>query len=155
MYERILIPLDGSENGEAALPVIEELISKLSAEIQTEIVLLQVISALTHWAVAGAATAPVQFSDKELKLIEQQARDYLTQMSTNLISQGVNVRTEIRFGNAAEEIIKAADELKVDLIAMSTHGRSGISRWTLGSIADRIIRGSQKPVLVIRAYKGK
>lgn len=155
MYEGILIPLDGSENGEAALPVIEELISKLSAEIQTEIVLLQVISALTHWAVAGAATAPVQFSDKELKLIEQQARNYLTQMSTNLISQGANVRTEIRFGNAAEEIIKVADELKVDLIAMSTHGRSGISRWTLGSIADRVIRGSQKPVLVIRAYKGK
>ncbi len=155
MYEKILIPLDGSENGEAALPVIEELIGKLSVEIQTEIILLQVISALTHWAVAGAATAPIQYSEKELRLIEQQTRDYLTQISTNLVNQGANVSTEVRFGNAAEEIIKVADELQVDLIAMSTHGRSGVSRWALGSIADRIIRGSKKPVLVIRAYKGK
>ena len=57
-------------------------------------------------------------------------------------------------GSAADEIIKASEELNVDLIAMSTHGRSGISRWAFGSVTDRVLRGGSKPVLMVRAPKG-
>ena len=54
-------------------------------------------------------------------------------------------------GSAAEEIIKAADEINADLIAMSTHGRSGLSRWAFGSVTDRVMRGGNVPILVVRA----
>jgi nucleotide-binding universal stress UspA family protein len=57
-------------------------------------------------------------------------------------------------GQAAEEIIKAADEIQANIIAMSSHGRSGLSRWAFGSVTDRVLRGGSQPVLVVKAPKG-
>ena len=58
-----------------------------------------------------------------------------------------------KVGEAADEIVKAADEINADIIAMSTHGRSGLSRWAFGSVTDKVLRGGNKPVLVVRAPK--
>ncbi|MFC1941291.1 universal stress protein [Chloroflexota bacterium] len=153
MEERILIPLDGSKTGENALPYVEELIAKLSPQVKVEVTLLQVVSSLTSYVVAGEASAPVPYTEQEIAQIKKSARDYLEKTGENLRSKGVAVKTEVAVGNAADEIIRVADEVSADLIAMSTHGRSGISRWAFGSVTDRVLRRGRRPVLVVRAPK--
>ncbi len=153
MYEKILIPLDGSKIGEAALPYVEELVSKLSPRVKVELTLLQVVSFLTHYAVAGEAATPIFYTEKEMEQIQQEARDYLNRVGEGIRGKRVSVEIRVGIGSAADEIIKAADEINVDLIAMSTHGRSGISRWAFGSVTDRVLRGGHKPVLVVRVPK--
>ena len=150
---KILIPLDGSTIGEAALPYVEELVSKLSPRVKVEFTLLQVVSLLTHYVVAGEAVAPISYTEKEMEQIQQEARDYLNKVGEGIRSKRVGVKIRVGIGSAAEEIIKAADEINVDLIAMSTHGRHGISRWAFGSVTDKVLRGGHKPVLLVRAPK--
>ena len=151
MYERILVPLDGSKVGEGALPYIEDLVSKMSPEVKVEVTLFQVISSLSHWVAAGETSAPIPYTDKELKQIKKEAIAYLNQAGETLRSKGAIVKAKVGTGNAAEEIIKVADEINADLIAMSTHGRSGISRWAFGSVTDKVLRAGIVPILTVRA----
>lgn len=150
MYERILVPLDGSQVGEAALPVVEELVSKLSGQ-KVEVTLLQVVSSLAHYVVAGEAAARVPYTEKELAAIKRKARNYLEKAGEGLSRKGAMVKIKVGVGDAAEEIIKATDEIKADLVAMSTHGRSGISRWAFGSVTNKVLRSGNVPVLMVRA----
>ena len=150
---KILIPLDGSKTGETALPYVEGLVSKLSPRVKVELTLLQVVSFLTHYVAAGELMTPISYTEKEMEQIQQQARNYLNKVTEDIRSKKVSVKVRVGIGSAAEEIIKAADEISVDLIAMSTHGRSGISRWAFGSVTDHVLRGGHKPVLVVRAPK--
>ena len=154
LLQRVLIPLDGSKVGEAALPVIEDLIPKLLPETKVEITLLGVITQLRHWVVVGEASAPISYTEDELKGIEQKEKDYLEQTGEILRSQGVVVNAQVATGNAAEEILKMADEISADMIAMSTHGRSGLSRLAFGSVTDKVLRGAGMPVLMVRAPAG-
>jgi nucleotide-binding universal stress UspA family protein len=154
MFERVLVPLDGSKVGEAALPVIGQLVNKLAPGSKIEIILIGVITLLRHWVVVGEASAPVSYTEEELKIIRDRVMDYLTKTGESLKSQGINVRAIVNTGNASEEILKAARENKVDLIAMSTHGRSGLRRLAFGSITDKVLRGSHIPVLMVRAPEG-
>ena len=151
MDEKILLPLDGSRIGEAALPYIQELVSKLAPRVKVELTLIQVVSLLTHYVAAGEVMTPISYTEKEMEQIQQQARDYLNTVAEGIKSKKSKVNVKVGIGNAADEIIKAADEMDVDLIAMSTHGRHGISRWAFGSVTDRVLRGGHKPVLVVRA----
>lgn len=153
MYERILVPLDGSTVGEAALPYVEELISSLKPELKTEVTLFQVVSSLTYYVVAGEASARVPYTEKELELIKQKAIEYLEKTGENLKSKGADVKTKVSTGSAAMEIIKAADETNAGLIAMSTHGRSGLGRWAFGSVTDRVLREARVPIIMVRAPK--
>ena len=154
MYERILVPLDGSKVGEAALAHVEQLVSKIAPQVKTQIILLQVISSLTHYVIAGEASVQVPYTDREIAQIKRKAKEYLDKAGECLKKKGVTVKTKIATGRAAEEIVAAASRVKADLIAMSTHGRSGLSRLTFGSITDRVLRSSSMPVLVVRAQKG-
>ncbi len=151
MYERILVPLDGSKVGEAALPYVEELVSKLAPKVKVEVILLQVVSSLSHYIIAGEASAQIPYTEKETEQIQEKARDYLNKVGEGLKSKGATVKTEARTGSAAEEILKFTEEIKADLVAMSTHGRSGLSRWAFGSVTDKVLRGGKVPVLVARA----
>ncbi len=150
MNERILVPLDGSKVGEAALPYVEELISKLSPEVEVEITLFQVVSK-TYYVAAEEAGVKIPYTEEEMEQIKRKATDYLSKIGEGLKSTRTTLEFKVGAGNAAEEIIKAADEINADLIAMSTHGRSGLSRWAFGSVTDRILRGGNKAVLVVRA----
>ncbi len=149
---KILIPLDGSKIGEAALPYVNAFLSELSPRVKVEFILIRVVSLLTHYVVAGEAATPIFYTEKEMEQIQQEARDYLNTVGEG-ISKKVGVKIKVEVGSAAEEIIKAADEIDVDLIAMSTHGRHGISRWAFGSVTDKVLRGGHKPVLVVRVPK--
>jgi nucleotide-binding universal stress UspA family protein len=154
MFSRVMVPLDGSKVGEAAIPVIEHLVDKLAPGTKVEVILIGVITMLRHWVVVGEASAPVSYTDEELKLIKERVTDYLNKTGDSLKKKGVSLSTIVVAGNAADEIIKAAEESKADLIAMSTHGRSGLRRLAFGSITDKVLRRSPVPVLMVRAAAG-
>jgi nucleotide-binding universal stress UspA family protein len=154
MFSKVLVPLDGSKVGEAAIPVIEQLFDKLVKGTNVEVVLVGVITLLRHWVVVGEASAPVSYTEEELKLIKQNVNNYLIKTGEPLKNKGITIKTMVSTGNAAEEIIRAAEETKVDLIAMSTHGRSGLRRLAFGSVTDKVLHHSKVPVLTVRAPEG-
>jgi len=154
MFSKVLVPLDGSKVGEAAIPALEQLISKLAAGTKVEVILIGVITLLRHWVVVGEASAPVSYTEEELKLIKQNVEDYLIKAGESLKKKAVTVKTIVVTGNAADEIIKAADDTGADLIAMSTHGRSGLRRLAFGSVTNKVLVRSHIPVLTIRAPEG-
>ncbi|RLG23122.1 hypothetical protein DRN85_09945 [Methanosarcinales archaeon] len=152
MDERIVVPLDGSKVGEAALPYVEDLVSKLSPEVKIEVILLQVLSPESVPTVGGRAHAATPYTEREMEQIEKKATDYLNQAGEALRRKGVTVTARVAIGDASEEIVKAAEELNANMIAMSTHGRSGLSRWAFGSVTDRVLRREGRiPILVVRA----
>ena len=77
----------------------------------------------------------------------------MERVAKELGESGLNVRADIVEGEAAEGIVEYAEKQGIDLVVMATHGRSGIGRWALGSVADRVIRHSYVPVLLVRASK--
>jgi nucleotide-binding universal stress UspA family protein len=154
MFSRVLVPLDGSKVGEGALPALEQLIDKLARGTKVEVILMGVITLLRHWVVVGEASAPVSYTEDELALIKQRVEDYLIKTGESLKNKGVTVRTMVSTGNAADEIIKAVDDTGADLIAMSTHGRSGLRKLAFGSITDKVLHHSKVPVLSVRAAEG-
>ena len=138
MLSRILVPLDGSPLAEAVIPRVAE----LAALREAEVVLLRV--ALAH-TLPGAD--PVETQVRAVA----EAESYLGKLESGLVAQGLTVKSAVRYGHAAEEILDHARVGGVTLIAMSTHGRSGIRRWVLGSVAETVVRHSPVPVLLVRA----
>ena len=154
MYERILVPLDGSKVGEAALPSVADIMSKLAPDVEKEIILFQVLAQEPVPNVSGRVVEGIPYTIQQMESTKEKAIEYLNQAGENLKSKGVTVMAKVAVGLPAEEIVKAADEVKANLIAMSTHGRSGISRWAFGSITDKVLRHEKSvPILVIRAPK--
>lgn len=145
---RIMVPLDGSELAERALPPASALARRASAEVA----LIQSI----YWARMAVADYPYGYGaaigDAELlEEAEAGARDYLAGISQRLTREGLTVVTEVRLDPAADAILAGAAEQHADLIVMSTHGRGGLGRWVLGSVADRVLRGATIPILLVRA----
>ncbi len=136
MYKRILVPLDGSELAEKSLKEAKG-VAKLTGG---GLALLRVVRAVT---VPG--TDP---TDREVEVVDR-AQAYLDKVAGALAAEGFEVTTHVRYGHPAKEIIDAAR--KADLVIMSTHGRTGLGRWALGSVAEKVLRHSGKPVLLIRA----
>jgi len=154
MLETILVPLDGSQVGETALPMIEDLAQKLLPATKVKVVLLQVITQLTHYVIAGEVSTTVPYTEKEVAQIKKKSQDYLDETANRLKKKGIVVETKVTTaGSAAEEIMRVAEETKANLIAMSTHGRHGLSRWAFGSVTDKVLRESQVPMLVVRVPK--
>jgi nucleotide-binding universal stress UspA family protein len=154
MQEVILIPLDGSKIGESAIPAIKELVARIATDVKVEVTLLGVISILRHWVVVGEASAPISYTKEELEAIAAQVKQYLDKTAEFFKGTRATVSTKVRTGNAADEILKTADELHADIIAMSTHGRTGLSRLAFGSVTDKVLRRATKPVLTVRASEG-
>jgi len=157
MSERILIPLDGSKTGEAALRYVEGLVSRLAPAAKVEVTLFHAITTLTHEVAIrageiGLVTTP--YTDSELEQKKGEVMEYLKEVGEGLVSQGATVTYKVTVGKAsAEEIIKAEEEANADLVAMSTHGRHGLTRWAFGSVTEKVLRGGKVPVLMVRAEK--
>ena len=154
MFEKVVVPLDGSKVGEAALPVVRRMAQNQPLGSKIHVTLIGVITLLRHWVVVGEASAPVSYTEEELNVIKNRITDYLEKTGEALKSDNIDVSVMVASGNAAEEILKASDKIKADLIAMSTHGRSGLRRLAFGSITDKVLRGSRIPVLMVRAPEG-
>jgi nucleotide-binding universal stress UspA family protein len=144
LVKKILAPLDGSKLGEAAMPLVTGIADKTGAEI----VLFRVVEPATAFA---GPTGEVAWNF--LSTYEANARvpvvSYLEQMKTSM-SGHYAVSSGMGEGPAAGEIIDYARLNGIDLIAMSTHGRSGIGRWVYGSVAEKVLHSGEEPVLVVR-----
>jgi nucleotide-binding universal stress UspA family protein len=146
-YKHILVPLDSSKLAELALPDALTLAQLNNAEIT----LLHVISPV-RLVLTSSPGVPVlidQLADDQRKW----AIAYLDEVRSRLLSENIIVHTAVETGLAAETIIDYANKYNVDLIVMSTHGRSGLRRWVYGSVADKLLRGAHVPVVLVRAYQ--
>lgn len=152
-HQRILVSLDGSALAECVLPHVQSLIRPG----QTQVHLLSVLATgLGDRTVALMSTYPpgLQISTVAMSRARGQLERYLQGVGSRLRERGAVVKVEVREGNPAEEILNYAQEIEADLIVMSTHGLSGVSRWVYGSVADRVLRWAPCPVLLVRAQRG-
>jgi nucleotide-binding universal stress UspA family protein len=152
MLDKIVVPLDGSDLAEEMLPVVEELASKLSAEV----VLLQAVITLTEAmreAGPGPGLTPELGMDVAKRRVESEtgsAERYLEEVRKRLQAKGLKVSTAIAEGLPAGAILEYAKENNASLIALATHGRGGLARAVTGSVADAVVRHSDVPVLLVR-----
>ena len=144
--KKIIVPLDGSRAAEAVLPHVQE----IAKTLKLEVVLIQVISAETtvQFSPMGPDTWAVPAD--VLQRIDVVASGYLTGVGKHIQRQGIPASWDVLRGAASHSIVEFAKETPGSLVAMTTHGRSGLGRWVLGSVADQVVRASGEPVLVIR-----
>lgn len=148
---KVVIPLDGSELAEYVLPYVKSLVKQWSAE-PVNVVLLMVCEPLVIPPVP-TVEIPVHWGnivEEHLEYSKKAAGEYLAKWAKRFKEAGVEVDSEVIEGLPADEIINYASENHLSLIAMATHGRSGLSRWAYGSIADKVLSGAPSPVLLVR-----
>ncbi|HUV43260.1 MAG TPA: universal stress protein [Dehalococcoidales bacterium] len=137
MYQRILVPLDGSDRAELALPFAEELAAKLGSEI--------ILLCVSDSAEAEDYAKHEIYLEQITEVVKRAAKKLLTNPE-----QKVSIRSAVTIGLPAQEIVDYAEQVAVSLIIMATHGRTGVSRWALGSVAEKVMRASTRPVLLVR-----
>jgi nucleotide-binding universal stress UspA family protein len=136
-FSKILVPLDGSQCAENILTMVE----KLATDFKASIALLRV--AYVH-------TFPgVDPTEAEVTVVRE-AEKYLQGLEEKLKAKGFDVGSHVRYGSEADEILDHASQPDIDLIVMSTHGRSGVRRWLLGSVAEKVLRHATKPIFLAR-----
>jgi len=143
MYKKILVPLDGSELAKKALAEAE----KLAKSFDAEIILFQVVPFMPIYGSPELVT-PLIIDEKQKEATEK----YLANLTEELKKRGIRVTAMVKTGHqVAVEIIDFAKEAGVDLIVMCTHGRSGLTRWVLGSVAHKILTRAETPILLLRS----
>jgi nucleotide-binding universal stress UspA family protein len=141
---RILVPLDGSAVAEQILPPV----ATVARAVDAELILFQVpIIYVSGW-MTGEWYLPIQ---GVLDTAEASAQAYLGAVAGRLKEQGLDAATATSSGSVANCIVTYAEANHVDLIAMCTHGRTGLARWALGSVTDRVLRAGSTPILLVRA----
>jgi nucleotide-binding universal stress UspA family protein len=140
VYTRILLPLDGSETAEKAVPFAVAQAERFRAQL---ILLRAVEPILVTRSLAALDDARQERMDW--------ARDYLESVATGLREHGIQVKTVVTEEAPNVAITEYAETNEVDLVVLSSRGHSGPSRWLMGSVADRIVRGASVPVLLVRA----
>jgi nucleotide-binding universal stress UspA family protein len=140
-YKRVLVALDGSTACETVLRFLMEIASPLDMTVM----LLHVLEPITPQIVEGTIVVD------DIEARRHEAEEYLAPISAALRSQGVDTAWAIRRGRPADEILAAAQEGGADLIAMATHGRTGLGRLLFGSVAEAVLRRATVPVFMIRS----
>lgn len=152
IYEKIMVPLDGSDFSANALPHAQALAERFGAEL----VLFQAIQSLPRYMAAGepgVRTMAVEVgpTEEDIMYEVEATKRALDQVADRLRQEGLKkVQTATEIGHAADSIVDYAADNKVDLIVMSTHGRTGLARWAFGSVATKVIQAATCPVLTIR-----
>jgi nucleotide-binding universal stress UspA family protein len=150
MEKRILVPLDGTTVGEAILPKLESLVLEYVPSDKAEVFLIKVNSIVNFDVLTHDKRAQLNYTEEDQIKLDMESQSYLNKVADGLRAKGFNVSTMVKTGTVAEEIVKAAREVKANLIAMSSNTRSGIIRWAIGSVADQVVRLEGKiPVLAI------
>lgn len=141
MYRHILVPLDGSQLAEQVLPHVQSIVNRNK---ETCITLLR--------SVQPDYIPAVEFDILYIDIAAEvrAAQEYLDQIALPLRAEGYHVMTEVSNESPAESIVAFAQRQGIDLIAIATHGRSGISRWLFGSVTQKVIEAAPVPVLVVR-----
>ncbi len=148
MYKKIMVPLDGSKLAECVFPHLETVVKGCKSP---EVIIVQAVEPLS----VPYGREVSQFTSLEqVKAFEThrktEAEKYLKEVVARLEKTGANVRADVIYGKAGEALSDYANKNDVDLVVIATHGRSGISRWVWGSVADRLVRSVSVPVLMVR-----
>ncbi len=146
MYQKIMVPLDGSDLAECVLPHLTALAEGGKVK---NIIFVRVVEPFHQ------PTGDFIIDQSQIAKIENEhkrdAEAYLKKVVSREKYAGVNVQSQMLFGRVSEQLADFAEKNGVDLIVIATHGRSGVSRWVWGSVADRMLRSSCVPVLMVRA----
>ena len=144
MYKKILVPLDGSKFSECTLDHLKAFVAAFKVP---EVLLVSVLESQPF----GGTSAV--FTPETVRGVQQQAEaqlgDYLSKRAADLKKEGVNAQVAVLRGNPADKILEYTKKNNADLIIMSTHGHSGATRWLIGSVADKVVRHSPVPVLLV------
>ena len=154
VYSKILVPLDGSNPAEGVLPHVQD----LALRYDSEVVVIQVVPPISKLMTAdavsmGETSVEPEAAAEAAKSERENARSYLGWAVQRLKAQKVNARSDVVQGEPGEAIVGYARRHKMGLIAMSTHGRTGLGRLFYGSVADHVLRHAGTPVLLIRSRK--
>jgi nucleotide-binding universal stress UspA family protein len=147
MYKRALVPLDGSPVAESIMPFLMQ----IAGPLDMSVTLLRVVEPLS--AIVGDGTQPVIVDDVAART--RDAEEYLAPLAAMLRARGVNTSWAVRRGRPDKEILAAAGDARADLIAMSTHGRSGLGRLLFGSVAEQVLRHADVPVFMMRETEAR
>lgn len=150
MYRKMLVPLDGSDLSESVLPHVKEIAAGCHVP---EVVLLRVCEPPAIRA-DYPSDRPEGWDEHFSGLTELARRQcglYLDDMRKRLSAEGLPVKADSRLGDPAEEIVSYAEKNGIDLIVMASRGRSGVSRWAVGSVAEKVFRATCVPVLMVRS----
>jgi nucleotide-binding universal stress UspA family protein len=143
MFTRILIPLDGSKTAEKVLPYARFLAGSLNLPVEL-LAVVDIVEMATHMSADRA-----RYLDTMIEDSVRNSEQYLRGVAGTF--PGANTKCTVEKGKAEQVIIETAAADKGTLITMATHGRSGINRWLLGSIAEKVLRGAPNPLLLVRA----
>ncbi|RPJ63816.1 MAG: universal stress protein [Dehalococcoidia bacterium] len=150
MYKRILVPLDGSPVAECVIPHI----IAIAKSYKTEVELIGVAEPLDI-----PTRGNIALSEDDIKQIDSEIRkdlhNYLDSVKGQLVNSQIQVHITVLSGKAADSLISYAENNDIDLIIMATHGRSGINRWFWGSVAEKVLRAVNIPVLLIKTISCK
>lgn len=141
MYKKILVPLDGSQLAEAVLPHAEAIAKSENAEI----ILLRVPMMPAAEFFSREPTIALKIHEEE----QAEAEKYINEKMDDLKKDQIKVSVVTQDGPVPETILQVAEETHADMIAMSTHGRTGMQRWLMGSVADRVVHHAHIPVMLI------
>jgi nucleotide-binding universal stress UspA family protein len=146
MYDTILVPLDGSKRAERILPHVEQLARRYNARL----VLLQVVQDFPIIAGPGMA-AYSELAGQAVDQLTEEAEAYLDSLATELRENGIEAAARVVNGPVVGEILEAADREGADVIAMASHGRTGVSRVFYGSVAAGVLHSVDRPLLLVRS----
>jgi nucleotide-binding universal stress UspA family protein len=142
MYNKVLVPLDGSPFSECVL----EHVKIMATGCKIPDVKLVFVIEPVH---PGIFDVPGNFIEDMQKQAVSSGEEYLKKTSAKLVAEGIAASWVILRGNVAEAILDFTRKNEVDLVIMSTHGRSGVARWAMGSVADRVARQATVPVMLV------
>ena len=151
MYDKIMVPLDGSDLAECVMPHVEAVIAGFNC---SEVALVRVVNPV-RLPVSVPAQGEYGFTEKDRQQMnanrKEAADNYLANLLDGMDHPGTEFQCVVLEGNPVAMLTEFAESNAVDLIVIASHGRSGISRWVMGSVAERIVRTACAPVMVIRA----
>ncbi len=145
MYDTILVPLDGSRRAEAILSHVEE----LARRYQARVIFMQVVEPAP--VVVGPEGAHMTLYRQDLGEHEERAKSYLTALTGEFREKGIEAQIRVVYGPVVEAIIEVAQREDVQLIAIASHGRTGLSQVFYGSVAAGVLHRAERPLLVVRS----
>lgn len=147
MYQHIMVPLDGSELAECVLPHLKTIARGCNVK---KVTFVRVVEPLHLYGGLESGFSPEERQKLEAETMGI-AKSYIDQVIRRLKHNEIKVQPEVLYGKVVDELVDYANKNEVDLIIISTHGRSGVSRWVWGSVATRILQSASVPVLMVRA----
>ena len=147
MYKKVMVPLDGSTLAECVFPHVEAIANGCPVR---ELILLRIVEPEGIYPISDLPIDPNLAAARESEG-KKKAEDYLGEIADRLDAPGLTITARAIVGRVTESLVDYCVDDDVDLIIIATHGRSGVTRWVRGSVADKILRSSKIPVMMIRA----